>query len=552
MLQRLTIQNYALIDKLEVEFGNGLNSVTGETGSGKSIIIDALSMLLGERADSKVLKNKEQKCVIEGEFTIRSYGLQDFFGRNEIDYSDHAILRREINASGKSRAFVNDTPVNLTQLKELSELLVDIHSQHETLLINKSVNQFEMLDAFAALEIKTNEYSLLYHEYKKLENELAELEAQEKKSKLDLDYFLFQLNELSEAGLKEGENEAVEKELELLNNSEDIKTALLHSAKRIDDENGGIIRHLKEVKNTLSKIAGFDAGIEKLLERIEASLIEITDISSEIDSLNDKVAYDPKRVEILNERLDVLNRLLFKHRVKSTAELILLQNDLQGKVNGISSIEEKVSAVRKQTEEVRKKALKLAEEISKTREKNSLPLQKEISSILSQLAMPHAELRIELKKITGLSANGIDHVNFLFKANKGGEFQELSKVASGGEFARLMLALKSIVAAKKTLPTIIFDEIDTGVSGEVAHKMGNIMQQMGKKMQVFAITHLPQVAVKGNSHYKVYKQTTKTNTITSIEKLDQKGRVEEIAKMLSGDKLTDAAIANAKELMKVN
>lgn len=552
MLTRLTIQNYALIDQLEVAFDKGMNTITGETGSGKSIIIDALSMLLGERADTKVLKNKSEKCVIEGEFSIKAYGLKDFFEQQEMEYADISILRREISAQGKSRAFVNDSPVNLSQLKELSELLVDIHSQHETLQIGKAVNQFEMLDSFSGIESKVEIYDTLYKNVKKLEAELFSLEEQEKKSKLDLDYFLFQLNELSDAQLKEGENESLEKELQMLNNAEDIKLALSQSAALTDNEQSGILRQLKEAKNLLSKISSFNSSIEKLVHRMDAVIAEIKDISAELDDLNEKVNYDPKRVGMLNERLDILNRLLFKHRVKSASELIALQNELQEKVNGISSLEDKVTAVRKSLEEEKRKALNSAGEISSLRKKNTEPLQKEVATILSQLAMPYAEIKVVLEETGGLTPHGTDRVSLLFRANKGGELKELSKVASGGEFSRLMLALKSITAAKKTLPTIIFDEIDTGVSGEVAHKMGSIMQQMGKKMQVFCITHLPQVAVKGNSHYKVFKQTTRSNTITGIEKLGEKERVEEIAKMLSGDKLTTAALANAKSLLGSN
>lgn len=549
MLQRLSINNYALIQQLELPFGKGLNIITGETGSGKSIMIEALELILGERADSKSLFDKEKKCVIEGEFNLKGYELENFFAENEIEFDEVTILRREISIQGKSRAFINDTPVTLQQLKELGVSLVDIHSQHQTLEINKSVNRFDLLDTFADAKSELKKYQDSFAEYKSISSRLEELLETEKKSKLDLDYFQFQYTELEEAKLKEGEEESVEKELELLTNSEEIKTGFQRAISILDDQQSGVVNSLKEVKSILQKLSKFSSETEKLSERVESSLIEVKDILSEIEILDGKVFHDQKRIELLSERLNLINNLLFKHRVKTSLELITLRDELGNKINSITSLDETIEKLSKEKESAFKKVIESGNKLREKRKSVCSKLEKEIKSILADLAMPHAEMKIQLSEAGEPLQNGLDYIEFLFQANKGGELREISKVASGGEFSRLMLAIKSITSKLKSLPTIIFDEIDTGVSGDVANKMGDIMRGMGKSMQVFSITHLPQVAVKGNLQYKVFKTVSKNITSTQVKKLTEHERIEEIAKMLSGDKLSEAALANAKELL---
>ena len=549
MLQRLSINNYALIQQLELPFGKGLNIITGETGSGKSIMIEALELILGERADSKSLFDKEKKCVIEGEFNLKGYELENFFSENEIEFDQITILRREISVQGKSRAFINDTPVTLQQLKELGVSLVDIHSQHQTLEINKSVNRFDLLDTFADAKSELKKYQDSFSEYKSISSRLEELLETEKKSKLDLDYFQFQYTELEEAKLKEGEEESVEKELELLTNSEEIKTGFQKAISILDDQRSGVVNNLKEVKSILQKLSKFSSETEKLSERVESSLIEVKDILSEIEILDGKVFHDQKRIELLSERLNLINNLLFKHRVKTSLELVTLRGELGNKISSITSLDETIEKLTKEKEIAFKKVIESGNKLREKRKSVCGKLEKEIKSILADLAMPHAEMKIQLSEAGEPLQNGLDHIEFLFQANKGGELREISKVASGGEFSRLMLAIKSITSKLKSLPTIIFDEIDTGVSGDVANKMGDIMRGMGKSMQVFSITHLPQVAVKGNSQYKVFKTVSKNITSTQVKKLTEHERIEEIAKMLSGDKLSEAALANAKELL---
>jgi DNA repair protein RecN (Recombination protein N) len=550
MLQRLSINNYALIQQMELPFGKGLNIITGETGSGKSIMIEALELILGERADSKSLFDKEKKCVIEGEFMLKGYELENFFAENEIDFEENSILRREINTQGKSRAFINDTPVTIQVLKELGTILVDIHSQHQTLEINKSVNRFDLLDTYANAKSELKKYRDCFVSYKEIAKQLSDLQESEKKSKADLDYFQFQFNELEEAKLKDGEEESVEKELELLTNSEEIKSGFQKAINLLEDQQGGVVSGLKEAKAVLEKLSKFSSETEKLSLRVNSSLIEVRDILSEIEALDEKVFHNQSRIELLSERLNLINNLLFKHRVKTSVELIQLRDELAEKISSITSLDETIEKLTREKELAFAKVLESGNNLREKRKSVCGKLEKEIKDILADLAMPHAEMKITLSEASEPVQNGLDAIEFLFRANKGGELREISKVASGGEFSRLMLAIKSITAKIKSLPTIIFDEIDTGVSGDVAHKMGEIMRGMGKNMQVFSITHLPQVAVKGNAHYKVFKTVSKNTTSTQVKKLGEHERIEEIAKMLSGDKLTDAAMANAKELLR--
>lgn len=550
MLTQLSITNFALIDRLDVRFGKGFTIITGETGSGKSIIIEALEMLLGERADLKALKNPAEKCIIEGEFDLAAYNLQDFFSQHEIDYSDTTIFRREINPQGKSRSFINDTPVNLAVLKELGAILVDVHSQHQTLDIGKSVNQFEFLDAYAGSASEAEFFRKDFKSLKQLEKQLQELSEMEKRSKLDLDYFQFQLQELAEAKLQKGELTILEEELQTLDHAGEIRTALQKGMALLGDEQQGILFRLRELRTGVGKMASFNSSIAQIDQRIEATLTELRDIEAELERMDEEILIDPSRAALLRERVNMIQSLLFKHRLQNEEELLQLQHELEAKVTSIGSLDDQLNVLRTQIENQNKVLLSQGEKLSLKRNNAKEKLAREVNDMLHSLSMPHAEFKVELSS-SEMHVQGTDALRFLVKTNKGGQFAELSKVASGGEFSRLMLALKSILARVKILPTIIFDEIDTGVSGEVAHKMGDIMRKMGGGMQVFAITHLPQVAVKGNAHFKVYKQVSKSGTETRMQQLDQHQRIEEVAKMLSGDRLSDAAIANARELMEL-
>jgi DNA repair protein RecN (Recombination protein N) len=548
MLKHLSIRNFALIDELEIHFEGGLNILTGETGSGKSIIIEALELLLGERAEIRALRNKEEKCVIEGEFHIASYGLKSFFDAHEIDYADATLFRREINPQGKSRSFINDTPVNLSVMKELGGILVDVHSQHQTLDIAKSVNQFAFLDAYAGIEKDLETYGIAFRSWKKMEQELEDCRQEEIQAGKDHDYFSFQCKELEDAQLKAGELTLAEEELKTLSHADEIGTALERAGGAFADEQSGILRGIREVRSILNKVAPFHAELESLIQRLDSAQEEMKDIESELERMASRLQTDPQKLVLLQERVNLIHALLFKHRVKTEDELLSIRDSLSEKIAAYASLDVRIAELQTKANAQEELLRKMAEKISIKRNKSASELEKEITLVLHELAMPHAQFFVELKP-SGLHAQGADQISFMVSTNKGSEKAELTKVASGGEFSRIMLALKSVNAKVKTLPTIIFDEIDTGVSGEVAHKMGSIMKRMGKSMQVFAITHLPQVAGKGDAHYKVKKDTRKNATYTTIIHLDPQQRLEEVARMLSGDTLSDAALANAKELI---
>ncbi|MBX7095525.1 MAG: DNA repair protein RecN [Flavobacteriales bacterium] len=548
MLTNLSISNFALIDQLEVAFDRGLNCITGETGSGKSIIMEALEMLLGERADMKVLKNPNEKCIIEGEFSIGEYGLEPLFKEFEIDYSEQTIFRREINPQGKSRSFINDTPVNLAQMKELGALLVDIHSQHQTLDIGKSVNQFEFIDAYCGNGSAMEKYRTSFSALKKLDKEIVQLEEVEKKAKLDLDYFRFQFNELEEAKLNAGELQSLEEELSLAEHAGEIRSSLQKALQILAEEQYGIIERLRELKGISARLGSFHPSLGEIDARLESVSLELRDIESELEKTESEINFDPSRTEWVKERVNLINNLLFKHRVKTEEELMQLHSEIGTKISEIDSVDDRIAAAKSEREKLVTSLKDQAQALGKRRRSVTKSISEEVNQLLQALSMPHADFQVEIQD-GELHAFGSDQLRFMIRTNKGGAYAELSKIASGGEFSRLMLALKSIHARIKTLPTIIFDEIDTGVSGEVAHKMGEIMRKMGGHLQVFTITHLPQVAVKGNAHYKVWKKVTGNNTQTVMTRLDKHSRIEEIAKMLSGDKLSDAALANAKELM---
>jgi len=551
MLKQISIQNYALIDVLEISFSENLNTITGETGAGKSILLGALSLIVGARADTSVLQDKTKKCVVEGTFDVKDYSLKDFYKDNELDYANETVIRREINPEGKSRAFINDTPVTLNILKELGERLIDIHSQHETLTLNSSGFQLSVVDSFASHNDLLQQYKEEYRDYKSAENKLNALTEKETQSKKDLDYFQFQFNELEDANLKPGELPLMEQELETLSNSEEIKTNLSNAYNSLEGSESNLISLLNEIKTSLASLSKFNSTIKEISDRLNSAYIEIKDIASEISSLEESTIHDAKKIEELNEKLDAIYKLQKKHNVNKIEELIEIKNSLSNKLLDITSLDEQISKLKVEIDKQKKSLSAKANKISKGREDAIPKIEKEITKSLSSLGMPNAKFEIRNEKTETFSASGIDNITFLFSANKGSDAKELNKVASGGELSRLMLSIKSLVAKLTHLPSIIFDEIDTGVSGEVANKVGSIMEQMGNAMQVVAITHLPQIASKGASHLYVYKEIKAGKTFTKIKKLNKEERVQEIAKMLSTENPTPAAIKNAKELLNI-
>lgn len=550
MLNHLSVQNYALIDQLEADFPNGLTIITGETGAGKSILLGALGLITGARADTQALQDKSKKCIIEAVFTISGYALQPFFKENELDYEAQTTIRREINPEGKSRAFINDTPVTLNQLKELGERLIDIHSQHQTLSLNGADFQLSVVDAFAKNEKALEDYRADYRRYKTLEKELTELIEREAQARKELDYLQFQFNELEDAQLKAGEQTEMEQELETLNNAEDIKSNLSKAAFALNGGDQNLLSSLGEIRTMLNGMAKFKPEIAELGSRISSSYIELKDITAELESLEQDIVYDPKRIEALNERLDELYRLQQKHQVKTAEELIAIKDGLSNRLLDFSSLETSIEKAKTQLGTLQKVLSEKAKAISESRKRSVPKIEKEIASLLASLSMPNAKLQVSQTTLDTFTLSGTDRITFLFSANKGSDFKELNKVASGGELSRLMLSIKSLMAQLAALPTIIFDEIDTGVSGDVADKVGMIMNQMAASMQVITITHLPQIASKGQSHLFVYKEDKNNKTYSNIKKLTADERIREIAKMLSTGTPTAAAISNAKELLK--
>lgn len=550
MLYHLTIQNYALIEKIEIDFTTGLTIITGETGAGKSILLGALALIAGSRSDSSVLRDKTKKCIVEGSFDIKSYDLKPFFSDNDLDYAERTVIRREVSPEGKSRAFINDTPVNLSQLRELTMQLIDIHSQHETLTLNESEYQLDVIDAFAGTAESLVRYKSDFRKYKELDRTLTGLTEREKQAKLDKDYWQFQFNEFEEANLIGGEQEEIENELKVLNNSEEIKAILSKSAVSLIAGEVNVISSLAEIKTLLSSISPLNPAYAELLNRINSSYIELKDIAAEIESAEEKTSYDPSRAELLSDRIDLIYRLEKKHHVNSVDELLEVKSKVEARLNEISSLDNEIRTIQQEVEKLRQKLFLLAKRISTDRKKALAGLEKEIGTLLTSLAMPNAQFKVEHILLETLTDQGIDKMKFLFTANKGSDLKEISKVASGGELSRLMLVIKSLIAKKTALPSIIFDEIDTGVSGRVAEQVGSMINEMAAVMQVFAITHLPQIASKGNSHFAVYKEDVRGRTITNVRKLSQEDRIREIASMLSAGKATDASIKNARELLK--
>ncbi len=550
MLTKLYVHNYALIKDLDIDLEDGLTIITGETGAGKTILLGALSLILGNRADTTVLLDKNEKCVVEGIFKIGEYDFNQFFSSNELDYEQVTILRREINTTGKSRAFINDTPVTLNLLKELGDRLIDIHSQHQTLMLNDNSFQLNVIDSFAGTIKLRDDYRKAYYKYRSLKKEYTEAKEKADQNRADLEYYQFQLTQLDDAKLTDGEQEELEKEHELLEHAEEIKLALGNATVLFSSDQNSILSNLREVKVNLSKIISFMPQLAEILKRIESSYIELDDIAGEIEKLTETVDADPGRLIHITNRLDTIYSLIQKHRVSSLSELIVKREEIKKLVNSIITGDDRLieleSLLSKETENL----TKLAITISEKRNAVLHDVEKRITDLLRQLGMPNGRFKIILKPLSEFTSSGSDHADFLFSANKQVEPENLARIASGGELSRVMLSLKSLLTKNTNLPTIIFDEIDAGVSGEVADKVGMILAGMGKYMQVINITHLPQVASRGTKHYHVYKDDTAESTITRIKLLSSEERIQEVARLLSGKVITETAIKNAEELIK--
>ncbi|MBN2632302.1 MAG: DNA repair protein RecN [Bacteroidales bacterium] len=549
MLVKLYVQNYALIRELDIELENGLTIITGETGAGKTILLGALSLILGTRADTSVLLEKSEKCVVEGTFRIEEYDLEEFFAVNELDFEALAILRREISPAGKSRAFINDTPVNLSTLKELGDRLIDIHSQHQTLMLHENTFQMNVIDSFAGTSSLRDDYHKIYRRYSALKKDYDDARSKADQNQADLEYYSFQLSQLEQAKLAQGEQEDLEKEQELLTHAEEIKTGLGSVSGLFSAENDSVLSRLTEVKNILRKIRDFLPEAGQLYERTDSAWIELNDVAGEIEKLAFSVDADPGRLIVINERLDTLYSLIQKHRVSGIAGLIAKREEIRKIVTALAVGDEKMAEMEKLLSADHEKLTQMADILSEKRNNVVPDVESRITELLKNLGMPNARFRINISRHEGFSPSGTDHADFLFSANKQVEPENLAKTASGGELSRVMLSLKSLLTKNINLPTIIFDEIDSGVSGEVADKVGQILSGMGKYMQVINITHLPQVAARGYRHYHVYKDDTGDSTITRVKRLSHDERIIEVARLLSGSEITDTSLKNAKELI---
>ncbi|MUH35298.1 DNA repair protein RecN [Zobellia amurskyensis] len=549
MLVHLSIKNYALIDNLNVAFTNGFTCITGETGAGKSILLGGLSLVLGKRADLSSLRDKDKKCVIEAEFQIDTYNLKPFFKDNDLDYEDRTIIRREIQPSGKSRAFINDSPVTLDILTRLGSGLIDVHSQHQTLQLTDNDFQLKVIDALADNKTQLADYASKLRLYKATSKELLELIDFQKEANKEHDYNSFLLEELQAAPLKLGVQEELEEQYEQLNNVENILELISSGHQLLNDEQVGIVSLLTELKQVANRLSGFGSQYADLNQRIQSVFIEVDDIASELQNYQEGTEANPQLLEEINTKLQQLYDLQKKHGVQEVSELLQIREELSEKVNVTENLEADIERKEKELA-VQKVALQQAADVLTAKRKKVVPdLKKQLEDSLKALGMPSATFKIELFKANDFKVNGADGLTFLFSANKGGDYGELKKVASGGELSRIMLTIKSILAKYENLPTIMFDEIDTGVSGEISGKMGDIMQAMSKSMQVFSITHLPQVASKGDHHFKVYKQEEGAVTKTNMKQLSSEERVVELAEMLGGKELSDSAMAHARQLL---
>ncbi|GEP50863.1 DNA repair protein RecN [Flavobacterium noncentrifugens] len=549
MITSLSISNFALIEKLGIDFSEGFSIITGETGAGKSILLGALGLIMGKRADLSSLKNKEEKCVVEAHFNIAAYDLKSFFEANDLDYESDTIIRREILPSGKSRAFINDTPVNLAELQDLSAYLIDIHSQHQTQELSEDDFQFRIIDAVGSNQAFLSNYSKLLKAYKKDKSALANLNESLKAILKEQDYNAFLLEELLAAQLKSEDQTELESLFEQLNNVEFIKENLYKSLAVASEEQFGVIQNLKEIKTALQKISGFSKEYQSIFERLNSVAIEFDDISDEINKFSENLVHDPQQLELVNQKLQMIYNLQKKHQVSTVSELLEIQNDLDNKALSASTLETDIKKLEESLAKTASDLDAIAVSIYKNRETAIPVLTKKWAEILLLLGMPNVRFKIEVSPTESYLNNGKDELQFLFSANAGSDFGLLKKVASGGEMSRIMLATKAILAQYSKLPTIIFDEIDTGVSGEIADKMGEIMKDMSLQMQVLAITHLPQIAAKGNDHFKVFKTTADNQTTTALKLLSKDERITEIAQMLSGSAVSDSAINHAKALL---
>ena len=550
MLKQLSIQNYAIIDSIDIKFPNEMNVVTGETGAGKSIIMGALGLILGERADSAALVNKEKKCIVEGIFkTENKNDVKTFLKNNELDGEEELVVRREIAINGKSRAFINDTPVTLDQLRELSSLLVDLHQQFDSLQLGENDFQRQVIDSLAGHAVMLNEYRGIYYQWKVLQKQLDVLRGQKQQFDKEADYNRFQYNELEEASFRENELEEIDVELKMLNNAEDIKSTLSKAYFELKESESPLVQQLKVLLNQLHAYSSYHPKLPALIERFQSAHLELQDLTDDLDNISNEVNYDPKKIEQLNERLSLGYKLLKKHAVKTTGELLAIQKQLEEKLQAVLNIDETIQQKEKEVLKTKQTLNAVAEKISAERKKQVKPLEDKVNKLLVQVGMPNAKLKVEIRDEEELNSFGKNSIEFLFDANRSKQFLQVRKVASGGELSRLMLCIKSLVAQKLDMPTLIFDEIDSGISGEAARQVGIIMKQLAASRQVICITHQPQIAGKANAHFFVYKDVVNDNVKTNIRLLSKDERITAIARMLSGERPTAAAMENAREMV---
>ncbi|MCU4166659.1 DNA repair protein RecN [Carboxylicivirga caseinilyticus] len=550
MLKSLSISNYALIDKVNISLENGLTVITGETGAGKSVLLGALSLILGSRSDLTALLNREKKCVVEGEFFIGNNGLKEVFEANDVDFEESTIIRREVLPTGKSRAFVNDTPVNLQFLKDIGSKLIDVHSQHQNLLLDDVGFQRMVVDSVANNKLLQQDYLIKYKEYKQLNRQIELLIEENNKQKDDLDYLQFQFSQLDEAKLVDGELEELEKQLQELSHVEEIKMNLAEVVGVLNEEPKTVVDSLRDSLNKIHKIEEYLHDGEAVAQRIESAYLDLKDLAEDLDARVEDLEYDPLQIQKVQDRLDLIYSLQKKHHLETISELIDLKDDLQSQLDKINFFDDELDKLKKQLMEVEKKLKEKAIKLTESRKKVLSIVKTSVEKQLHSLGMPHANFVVQMTSSEEYMPYGVDQIEFLFSGNKNGTPSAISKVASGGEMSRVMLSIKSLLSSAKALPTIIFDEIDTGVSGEVADQMGVIMSEMAKAMQVVSITHLPQITVKGHHHYKVFKTDNEHTTVSQIKKLSHEERIVEVAKMLSGSTLTDEAMKNARSLLK--
>ena len=549
MLKNLKIENYALIEHLDIDFTDGLSVITGETGAGKSIIIGALSLVLGHRADTKIILSDSGKCVVEAVFDISAYNLQHFFDQWELDYSDECIVRREVLPSGKSRAFINDTPVNLQQIKELISLLVDIHSQHENLLLSNADFQLNVVDTVADTSVELNQYRDIFDNYQTLRRQLKTLQSDAEKIIAERDYAMFQFNQLKEAKLIDGEQDTLEEELKVMNHSQDITESLSTVSQIFDNDEIGVVSQLRTAANNIHRLSEYLGRADEFYERIDSAMIDIKDIAVEIDNILSNSEFSIERKNFVEDRLNMIYSLQQKHKVATVGELLDIQSDFEQKINLIDNFDEEIARLQRETADVESRLSEAAKQLTTKRMSVRKPVVEHVERMLNDLGMPNGRFEIVFSVLDGFAPSGADKIEFLFSANKNRPPLPISEIASGGEMSRLMLIVKSLISTTKALPTIIFDEIDTGISGEIAKKMGEIMEQMAENMQVIAISHLPQIASKGRTHYKVFKDETKDKTQTNIIQLSANERIMEIAEMMAGKNPSRSALDSAAEML---